>query len=523
MLRGIFALFFRSLRSDSRSVLVHLTWLFLLIVIYISLWNAQEQSAFYGAPGLNFFRSVIYLDAIFLTLLGISYFSSAISEEKEEDTLGMMTMAGISPLGILLGKSTTRLFQVFLLFAVQYPFTQLAVTLGGLMPDQIYSAYAALLAYTILLANAGLYSSVISSRSRDASGLTSLMVIGYVFLPLFALLGFELLKSPAGTFLNAPFWQDMAPTLKPILLWFSQTSIFGQLYQVTETGTPFGLTPQLITNSLGGLFFFLISWWMFYYVSHEPATEATTRAMVPKKTGSLRRFGAGRAWNWALVWKDFHFVAGGWIGLLIRCGLYIGLYWLSFGACYPWDQTLVYQHVRWQDVTYGYQMFLPPLFAVDCALCASRVFQEEIRHQTLASLLMLPRTVAHICYSKLAGCLIGLIPGIIALFTAYLMLEGAFELYKGQRIFGFGIWYVSILLLAIHLCMVFSLFVRWGALAMGSAVAFGCMILSVIMLETIFFSRPSPDFIGFFAIPFLLACVGCHLVLLLRLPALGEK
>ena len=131
MLRGIFALFFRSLRGDARSVWVHLSWLFLLLVIYVALWFAQEQSAYVGAPGREFFRSVTYLNAIFVTLLGVSYFSSAISEEKEEDTLGLMTMAGISPLGILLGKSTTRLFQVFLLLAVQYPFTLLAITLGG--------------------------------------------------------------------------------------------------------------------------------------------------------------------------------------------------------------------------------------------------------------------------------------------------------------------------------------------------------------------------------------------------------
>ena len=131
MLRGIFALFFRSLRGDSRSVWVHLAWLFLLLVIYIALWFAQVQADYLGAPGRNFFRYVIYLNAIFVTLLGVSYFSSAISEEKEEDTLGLMTMAGISPLGILLGKSTTRLFQVFLLLALQYPFTLLAITLGG--------------------------------------------------------------------------------------------------------------------------------------------------------------------------------------------------------------------------------------------------------------------------------------------------------------------------------------------------------------------------------------------------------
>ena len=526
MLRGIFALFFRSLRGDSRSLWVHLLWLFLLLVIYVALWIAQEQSAFFGAPGLNFFRSVIYLNAIFLTLLGVSYFSSAISEEKEEDTLGLMTMAGISPLGILLGKSTTRLFQVFLLIAVQYPFTLLAITLGGLMPDQIYAAYAALLAYTLLLANAGLFCSVLSRRSRDASGLTTLMLIAYIFIPLFAFVGHQLLMFPGGTMSVNPAWIALAPTLKPILLWISRTSVFGQLYQVTETGYQFGWTPQLVANSLGGIFFFLMSWWLFQFVSHEPATEATTRALVPRKTGRLRLFGAGRTWNSALTWKDFHFVAGGWFGIVMRCGLYIGLYWLAFAASYPWEQNVGSRQIRWQDVTYGYQIFVPPLFAVDCALCASRVFQEEIRHQTLASLLMLPRSVTHLCYTKLAGCLFGLIPGIVALFTAFFLLSGATHNHNNEMNQGFAWWYAANLLLAVHLCLVFSLYVRWGALAAAFAATFGSMFVTVMCVEMMQMRVPGRqpmDILGIITVPVLLACVGCHLILLLRLPALGEK
>jgi ABC-type transport system involved in multi-copper enzyme maturation permease subunit len=523
MLRGIFALFFRSLRGESRSVWVHVSWLFLLLVIYVALCFAQEQSRFFGAPGLNFFRSVAYLNAIFVTLLGVSYFSSAISEEKEEDTLGLMTMAGISSLGILLGKSTTRLFQVFLLFAVQYPFTLLAVTLGGLMPDQIYSAYAALLAYTWLLANAGLFCSVVSRRSRDAAGLTTLLLIGYIFLPLFSMVALQLLRATTDE-----FWMMVGPSIQPSLAWISKTSVFSELYQVTETGIQLSWTPQLISNLLGGLFFFLISWWLFQFVSHEPATESTVRSLVPRSTGRKRLFATGRTWDWALAWKDFHFIAGGWIGVVIRCGLYIGVYWLSFAASYPWEQPIGNREIRWRDVTYGYQMFLPPLFAVDCALCASRLFQEEIRYQTLASLLMLPRSIAHLAYTKLVGCLIGLIPGMVALLTAFFLLEGSGEIFRNGQEFGFVWWYVANLLLSVHLCMLYSLYVRWGALAMAFATTFGLMFVSVICIDFMRmrggFGGQSPDiWLGVLAVPLLMGCVVCHMLILLRLPALGEK
>ena len=522
MLRGIFALFFRSLRGDARSVWVHLAWLFLLLVIYIALWFAQVLADYLGAPGRNFFRYVIYLNAIFVTLLGVSYFSSAISEEKEEDTLGLMTMAGISPLGILLGKSTTRLFQVFLLLALQYPFTLLAITLGGLKPDQISAAYLALLAYTILLANVGLFCSVVSRRNRDAASLTVLLLIGYIFTPLFALIGLSFFFQ----FQTGAEWQFAAPWLKPILAWVSKTSVFTQLSEVTETGYQLSFTPQLLTNFLGGIGFFLLSWWLFPLVSHEPATEATTRAMVPLKTSSRRWFGAGRAWSHSLAWKDFHFVAGGWYGIVIRIGLYAGLYVLTILVSYPWWSSR-FTELNWKDVTYGYQIFLPPLFAVDCALCASRLFQEEIRHQTLGALLMLPQSVAKICYSKIIGCVVGLVPGMIALFIAFCVLSRDVGIITtNNHNIALTCWYVANLFLLIHLSLLFSLYLRWGAFAMSIAVTFGSMFVSVSCTAWIFRwggSMHPGEVLGFLIYPIIFACIGCHVALMLRIPALGEK
>lgn len=521
MWRGIFALFFRSLRSDSRSIWVHLSWLFLLLVIYVSMIVAQEQSKYLGAPGLVFFRAVIYTNAVFMTLLGISYFSSAISEEKEEDTLGLMTMAGISPLGILLGKSTTRLFQVFLLLTVQYPFTLLSITLGGLVPDQIYAAYAALFAYTILLANAGLFCSVACRRNRDAAGLMTLFMFAYLVVPLFAYMGYHYFQFGAGA--AHPRFIRYAPLLAPLLYWISQTTVFGQLGLVTETGYQFQLTQQLISNSIGGVFLFLVSWWLFGIVSHDPATEATTRAMVPRRTSVLRWFSAGRTWNTALIWKDFHFVTGGWFGFLTRCGLYTGMYWLSVASSYPWYQQPDLRQIDWRSVTWGFQFFVVPLFMADCAMCASRLFQEEIRHQTLAALMMLPRSVAYVVYSKVFGCLAGMIPGAVAVFVAFFMLtDSRSNLYEwiDKPIVW---WVVANLLLMVHLCAMLSTYLRWGAFAMALALTGGSMFISTMILQAIYWRHMTEAKLGFLVVPVLLACACCHVVILLRLPALSER
>ena len=81
------------------------------------------------------------------------FFATAITEEKEEGTLGLLKMAGISRVSILLGKSTSRLITAILLFLVQLPFTLLAITLGGVTLGQIFAAYWALLAYMLLVAH----------------------------------------------------------------------------------------------------------------------------------------------------------------------------------------------------------------------------------------------------------------------------------------------------------------------------------------------------------------------------------
>jgi len=51
---------------------------------------------------------VTYLNFCFITLGGVGYFATAITEEKEELTLGLLKMADIGPLTLLLGKYRCR-------------------------------------------------------------------------------------------------------------------------------------------------------------------------------------------------------------------------------------------------------------------------------------------------------------------------------------------------------------------------------------------------------------------------------
>jgi len=113
-----------------------------------------------NAPGLRFFEVVVAVDLVFVILAGVSYFSSAISEEKEEMTLGLLRMTNLNPLSILLGKSTSRLCAAILLFVAQIPFTLLAITLGGISLHQVFAAYLTLAAFLVFVSNLALLASV---------------------------------------------------------------------------------------------------------------------------------------------------------------------------------------------------------------------------------------------------------------------------------------------------------------------------------------------------------------------------
>jgi len=515
--RGILALFFRSLRGDARSITMYLVWTALLVVLYGTMWYAQEMQRWMGAPGLQLFRSVMFMDAVFLSLLGVSYFSSVISEEKEEDTLGLMIMAGISHLGILLGKSTSRLFQVAILIGLQYPVTLLAVTLGGLVSEQVLASYVALLAFTILIANVALLCSVVCRTTRSASSLVVLWLITYNILPGVAFGGLRYLQIEEGWSLVNATWGEWL-TLWTLRL-TSESNVFRALYETTETGSQLSWTVQNVGNLAGGVLCFLTAWGLFGVVSKEPATDSQSRGPVARQSSRWwRAFSAGRVWSLPLVWKDFFFVAGGWIGVTVRVFLYLSLYAAVYYLNRPWWNS--YQSVNWSEITAIFQAFAHVLFAADLGLCASRVFQVELRGQTLPSLMMLPVSAVEVAYAKLFGGTLVTWPGALAILFSMILLPGGTR-YADEILDEPGFWWwILNLVFMIHLSVVLSLYFRSGAFVISVGTMIGLMILTVMVIASVF--DDEAGFV-FFNMLLMFGCVGCHVALIRYLPILAER
>ncbi len=509
MFSGVLALLERSMRVDARAWGPHLARFGLMTAIYIAVCYASATSNMFGAPGLRFFTSIGYLNLVFMTLLGIGFFSTAVTEEKEEDTLGLMLMAGISPLGILMGKSGGRLFQALLLISVQYPFTLLAVTLGGVTQDQVWSAYLGMFAYMVMLAGVGLLCSTIAHRNRSASFRLILIIVVYWLIPLLS----NRVLIEIGT---------KVPYLSKSLAVIGESCIFIQMGTILMTGFHETLwSRQVVTNLAIGVLSFVLSWALFGLAVREPATEAASRGFLTRSR-RFQLFTPSRPWPEPMIWKDFYFISGGIGGVLVRCVLYTLLAALSIFITYAYFGGARIGNPE----RHAHGMFLVfAMFGVslDAALVVSRSLHEEVRSQTLATLMLLPRSTGMILYGKIIGSLLGWLPGPICLFLGMIAPpygpKNVSEFFKGE---GAAVWFVSHLILVPHAAAALAMFVRWGALPLAIGVAFGSLFLSVSIFQAVRADHNDPIvWVVIFVV--LAASAACHVVVWLKVEAVCAR
>lgn len=461
MYYGLIALLTRALRLDSRQLRNHLFRLAFVSFIYLAMLGATIQSATVGAPGLSFFQNIAWLNVLFITCAGIGYFSSAITEEKEEETLGLLQMAGLNHIGILLGKSTSRLIQVILLLVVQFPFMLLAVTLGGVTTHQIFAAYIDIFAFTVLLANTALVCSVVFQRGGNAAAVTTLLLVLYLVLPRIA--AFELSDLISSGWTKSGWWKSVILTS---LEWTERSCLFYELHGVMQTGFNESiLTKQVISNVIAGLLCFGLAWLLFGPSINNATPGGVSRGLILKSTSRVKFLSPGRCWSNPFIWKDFQFIGGGY-------SLFIGKF-LAYVFLLAAIVGVSMYHSNWfgfniSDVGGIYFFSMLTALILEACISASRIFHDEIRLQTMSSLLMLPRSIPFMGYSKAIGCLFGLAPAAICLAGAALLLPN-FHIDDIPKIaiepFFWGA--VMIFLVFLHLIALLSLFVKWGALPMA--------------------------------------------------------
>lgn len=466
MLAPTFALMIRAFRQDSRSVRGHAARFVLVLLIWMCMSWAQSMSTIFGAPGLQFFTSICYLNFVFISVAGISFFATPITEEKEEDTIGLLKMAGMTRGALLFGKSTTRLLGGMILLLVQLPFTLLAITLGGVTLAQVLAAYIALLAYMIFIANLGLLCSVVCKRSGTASALTAIMLALFCVVPnigsLLIIPGLQNMQSISSS-------GDLSKSLTTFFDNWHAIIIYNRIDTILTTGfaeSPLSL--QVGVSLVVATCCFGLAWLLFDVCTRNVGTAEADPVWC------LRRFRSPfgtrestRVWKEALAWKDFYFIAGGhrmmilkFFGYLIILGVTSLVSWKSTGQR-PWD-----------DIEEQGQLIMAvalTLMVIECAALAARVFHTEHFQKTLPSLVLLPMTITKIAYWKITGCLLSLGPSAVFLCLGALCAPDIALDAVAAPVF----WYMLILFgLFLHLTALFSLTMKWGALPLAFLVTF---------------------------------------------------
>jgi ABC-type transport system involved in multi-copper enzyme maturation permease subunit len=174
---------------------------FVLLTVYLALmalfaWmvlgiveTAAEQSFAGGFVasqiGQQLFVALLMLETLLVPFLAPALTASAISLEREKQTLDMLSVTPISSIGLVLGKLFSALTYVFLLIFASIPLTALVFVFGGVGPDDLARGYIVLIVTAIGFGSIGLFFSALVQRTQAATVLTYFVVFSLTMGALF--------------------------------------------------------------------------------------------------------------------------------------------------------------------------------------------------------------------------------------------------------------------------------------------------------------------------------------------------
>lgn len=364
-MRALAAIFIRALREHARSrMLAVARGTFASMVVWIFVLQAWTSPV---APGLQFLYGILFLNVLFILLAATSYFASSITEEKEEGTIALLTIAGVSPTGLLLAKSTTRILEGILLLAVQLPFALLAVTLGGVMWDQVIASYIALGGFLVLSGNLALLASVIATRTTAAGFGTAAMLVALLIGDnLLDLLGLETV---------AAHWHSLDPFAR-----------LGETTSLNFAGVIF--STQFSSSLIVGALAFVAARLLFGRFSSPTADFGPGWLSRFSSTARDRRYAPRPVPRMAIEWKDFHFLYGGNRLRRWKQRGYIILSVIVAFACIQFLGGINHQTI----VRIGGCVTVVGILGmlVEHAYAASRMLRGELDEKTLGTLLVTP-------------------------------------------------------------------------------------------------------------------------------------
>lgn len=510
---GPLSLLSRAIRSDALSWRWHAVRFASAAFLLILLIQAQVVTLGRGTSGRMFFEFLALLNFWLMTLIGLGFFPTAITEEKEEGTLPLLILSGMPGVSIVLAKAGGRLWSILLIFLAQLPFSFLALMLGGLTALQVLAVWFSLASYLFALAGIGVLWSVLCREGyRAARGMLASIILFNWIAPITAALVAWLLQikaiAPQGS------WISLA----------RRAEAFGRMISVpdrirltlaSEANIRF-LQPQSLLHMAIGAGSFLLAIAVFRRAT-EYAHEPITRPLGLARARADRP--ARRPWGEPLAWKEFQFLTSGLLGF---AGQSVVIAAVLGGIFYFNGPLRRYLHV---DAPQFAVTGLAALFLIELVYVASRTLAWECRAGTLPTLTMLPRSLVGIVTAKLAGGVFGALPPLIALGVVGALTD------TGLLIPSAGFWerlaVLTTLVCLLHLTTLYSLFYPWAAIPLALATLLLVGALTIPFAGAASYAMVGADFEGFVSIVIVyltvIATLGMQVAILLKIRQIASS
>lgn len=452
----------RSIRQDSRLLSHHGMRAGLALIILFFFFVQAEMSGVRSAVGAGFASSVANCCYWFLTILGGVHFSSTISEEKDEQTLALLKMTGASPFSILAGKALPRLAVAVLFLFVVAPFFLLSITLGGVLRLGILSCVCSMMTYAFMLGQLGLFASVVASSTRRAFSLMCLLWLFFEF-PAF----WNWMVQTAIEYL---FGRDAGAGLSEFNVLVGSFSFSTNMSNTLLAFDPTEIWHTHMTYELiVGAVFFVVSWLVFEPCTNRAISEVRSSDLATRSLGAS--IGSSRPENDPVAWKSWRFLSGGWpwffARLVVAPAVIFGVS-ASFLTITGW---LEFPVVTMFSFYLGLGFWL-----VNIARMLGRCFSEEIRGETLASLVMLPRRTGKTFWSLVKGVIPAIVASASTLALSFAMLvlwavsdselDELLEVMVQPWIWHFVTWVA----VTAHLGVLLTTYIRFGGMILSVAI-----------------------------------------------------
>ncbi len=465
----------RQLREETQRWLPYALRVLVVIFILFVIALAQRQFDQFAAPGLKIFTQITYLNFAVLTILGLKHFTGALHMERASGTMDLLRLTRLTPFSILLGSSIGRLTGVMLLTGTQIPFACLAMTLGGLYPEQIITAYLALLGYAILLSQLCLLSSVLlaSLRAAITTVLVILILFGFGFWALNHML--HGLIENGWLLTTMPAWGHAIESVAAWCWFANPVPMLMDVFRPQFNEIWFG---QPLIHAALGLGCFALSWLSFErFITPVPGNATKVEAKRIARQSETGLDAKPRPSRFAVAWREFYFQLGGLRSLFLPLAaapvvmLVIGIYVKidDFTATFSFNKMGILCMAAGAVITFE-----------RLATGAAGMFRSEKDAGTLDILSLLPKPLLRIVGEKVFAIFVSSVSGqLLILWGALLSFDSVvrYLVSAPTTVFAGGFALLAIAVVALSLITWVSLCLERGAKVIGIAAAAGAVVV----------------------------------------------